>query len=108
LAIPGLIDAYGHCADRRDADGQEALFTEDTHFVVYMNGEGTAPTDDLHGREVAGPPQRARREHGARIVPAYGPKEVCAQANGAKAEGISEWILWDPIVTYTPASCLTA
>jgi hypothetical protein len=51
LAIRGLIDAYAHCADRRDADGQKALFTEDTHFVVYMNGEGTAPTDDLHGRE---------------------------------------------------------
>jgi ketosteroid isomerase-like protein len=51
LAIRELIDAYAHCADRRDADGQKALFTEDTHFVVYMNGEGTDPTEDLHGRE---------------------------------------------------------
>ena len=41
LAIRELIDAYAHCADRRDADGQKALFTEDTHFVVYMNGAGT-------------------------------------------------------------------
>jgi hypothetical protein len=51
LAIRELIDAYAHCADRRDADGQKALFTMDTHFVVYMAGEGTDPTDDLWGRE---------------------------------------------------------
>ena len=51
LAIRELVDAYAFCADRRDADGQKALFTEDTHFVVYMAGEGTDATDDLHGRE---------------------------------------------------------
>ena len=51
LAIRELIDAYAHCADRRDAEGQKALFTEDTHFVVYMEGEGTEPTQDLHRRE---------------------------------------------------------
>jgi SnoaL-like domain len=51
LAIRELIDAYARCADRRDADGQKALFTPDTRFLVYMDGEGTAPTDDLHGRE---------------------------------------------------------
>jgi hypothetical protein len=32
LAIRELFDAYAHCADRRDAKGQMALFTEDTHF----------------------------------------------------------------------------
>lgn len=51
LAIRELIDAYAHCADRRDAESQKALFTEDTHFLVYMNGVGTAPTEDLIGRE---------------------------------------------------------
>ena len=44
LAIRELVDAYAHCADRRDAEGQKALFTEDTHFVVYMDGEGSEPT----------------------------------------------------------------
>ena len=34
LAIRELIDAYAHCADRRDADGQKALFTADARFVV--------------------------------------------------------------------------
>jgi hypothetical protein len=51
LAIRELIDAYAYCADTRDADGQKALFTTDTHFVVYMEGEGYDATDDLHGRE---------------------------------------------------------
>ena len=51
LAIRELVDAYAFCADTRDADGQKALFTDDTHFVVYMSGEGSDPTDDLQGRE---------------------------------------------------------
>jgi hypothetical protein len=51
LAIREVVDAYAYCADSRDADGQKALFTIDTHFVVYMEGEGSEPTDDLHGRE---------------------------------------------------------
>ena len=32
LAIRELVEAYAHCADRRDAKGQMALFTTDTHF----------------------------------------------------------------------------
>ncbi|HEY2601348.1 MAG TPA: nuclear transport factor 2 family protein [Thermoleophilaceae bacterium] len=55
LAIRELVDAYAHCADRRDADGQKALFTMDTHFMVYMEGQGSEPTDDLHGRESLAP-----------------------------------------------------
>ena len=51
LAIRTLVDAYAHCADRRDANGQKSLFTEDMHFVVYMDGQGSEPTQDLHGRE---------------------------------------------------------
>lgn len=51
LAMRELVDAYARCADRSEADGQKALFTEDTHFVVYMDGVGTAPTQDLYGRE---------------------------------------------------------
>jgi hypothetical protein len=51
LAIRELVDAYAHCADRRLAEQQKALFTEDTHFVVYMEGRGTEPTQVLDGRE---------------------------------------------------------
>jgi hypothetical protein len=51
LAIRELVDAYAHCADRRLAEQQKALFTEDTHFVVFMEGQGTEPTQVLDGRE---------------------------------------------------------
>jgi ketosteroid isomerase-like protein len=55
LAIRALVDAYAHCADRRDADRQKALFTDDTHFVVYMDGEDTEPSQELNGREALTP-----------------------------------------------------
>jgi ketosteroid isomerase-like protein len=55
LAIRELVDAYAHCADRRDAAGQMALFTEDTHFVVYMNARDLEPTQELHGRQALVP-----------------------------------------------------
>lgn len=55
LAIRSLVDAYAHCADRRDAHGQKSLFTEDTHFVVYMDGDGTEPTQELDGRDALTP-----------------------------------------------------
>jgi hypothetical protein len=55
LAIRELIDAYAHCADRRDADGQKALFTQDTHFVVYMDGQGSEPSQVLDGRDALAP-----------------------------------------------------
>jgi len=55
LAIRELFDAYAHCADRRDADGQKALFTDDTVFAVYMTGEGSEPTYVLNGREALTP-----------------------------------------------------
>jgi SnoaL-like domain len=55
LAILELIEAYAHCADRRDAKGQVALFTTDTHFVVYMNAKDPKPSQELHSREALAP-----------------------------------------------------
>jgi hypothetical protein len=55
LALRELFDAYAHCADGRDAKGQQALFTEDTHFVVYMDSKSEVPTQDLRGRESLAP-----------------------------------------------------
>jgi len=51
LAIRELFDAYAHCADRRDAAGQKALFTVDTRFAVYMKGDKSEPTYVLQGRD---------------------------------------------------------
>jgi hypothetical protein len=55
LAIQELVDAYAHCADQRDSQAQMALFTEDTHFVVYMDARNPEPTQDLHGRQALAP-----------------------------------------------------
>jgi ketosteroid isomerase-like protein len=55
LAIRELVEAYAHCADLRDAKGQVALFTEDTHFVVYMNAKDPKPSQELHSREALAP-----------------------------------------------------
>jgi ketosteroid isomerase-like protein len=55
LAIRELVEAYAHCADRRDANGQMSLFTPDTHFVVYMNAKAPTPSQELHSREALAP-----------------------------------------------------
>ena len=55
LAIRELIDAYAHCADRRDANGQMALFTENTAFHVFMDSRSPEPTYVLHGRDALAP-----------------------------------------------------
>jgi ketosteroid isomerase-like protein len=55
LAIRELVEAYAHCADRRDAKGQMALFTPDTHFVVFMNAKDPTPSQELHTREALAP-----------------------------------------------------
>jgi hypothetical protein len=55
LAIRELVEAYAHCADRRDASGQMSLFTVDSHFVVYMNAKDPTPSMDLHSRDALAP-----------------------------------------------------
>jgi hypothetical protein len=55
FAIRELIEAYAHCADRRDARGQTSLFTADTHFVVYMDAKDPKPSQELHSREALAP-----------------------------------------------------
>jgi hypothetical protein len=55
LAIRELVEAYAHCADRRDARGQMSLFTMDTHFVVYMDAKDPKPSQELRSREALAP-----------------------------------------------------
>ena len=50
LAIRELIDAYAHCADRRDCEGQMALFTEETRFLVFMDAKAPAPSQTITRR----------------------------------------------------------
>lgn len=51
LAIRELVDRYAYCADTRDARGQMALFTPDTHFVVYMDAKSDIPTQTIDNRD---------------------------------------------------------
>jgi ketosteroid isomerase-like protein len=55
LAIRQIIDAYAHCADRRDAKGQMAFFTTDTVFEVFMDSRSAEPTQTLRGRDALAP-----------------------------------------------------
>src|SRR6266850_5775447 len=55
LAIRELVDAYATCADTRDAEGQMALFTQDTNFVVFMDSRVAEPSYALKGREALAP-----------------------------------------------------
>ena len=65
LAIRQLIDAYAHCADRRDAKGQMALFTEATAFHVFMDSRSVEPTYVLHGRDALAPVFEALNQYQA-------------------------------------------
>src|SRR5258705_6111006 len=69
LAIRELIEAYAHCADRRDAKGQLSLFTPDTHFVVYMNAKDPRPSQAAFARGARASVRRIeqiRRHHALR------------------------------------------
>ncbi|MDB5150156.1 MAG: nuclear transport factor 2 family protein [Mucilaginibacter sp.] len=50
LAIRELIDQYAFCADTRDAEGQMALFIEDTNFIVFMDAKASVPTQVISKR----------------------------------------------------------
>ena len=49
-AIRNLVDQYAYCADTRDAQGQMALFTEDTRFIVFMDAKAPEPTQVINKR----------------------------------------------------------
>jgi hypothetical protein len=82
LAIRELIEAYAHCADRRDAKAQMALFTADTHFVVYMSAKDPKPSQELYSREALGPlfAELNRYEATTHFV---GQSSICKLTDGA-------------------------
>jgi SnoaL-like domain len=55
LAILELVDAYAHCADRRDAKAQMLLFTKNTHFTVFMDAKSEKPSMEVNQREDLAP-----------------------------------------------------
>jgi hypothetical protein len=65
LAIREMVEAYAHCADRRDAEGQMSLFTVDSHFVAYMNAKDSTPSQELDSREKLAPVFRDLNKYNA-------------------------------------------
>ena len=85
LAIRELVDAYAHCADRRDAKGQMALFTDDTRFLVFMDPAAAEPTQELHGRESLAPVFDDLNQYVA-TMHFNGQSTVTLDGNGASGE----------------------
>src|SRR5580698_7725585 len=86
VAIRELVDAYADCADRRDAAGQMALFTPDTHFVVYMDAKSAAPSQELHGRESLAPVFENLNSY---KVTMHFNGQSTVQLDGSRATGVS-------------------
>jgi SnoaL-like domain len=51
VAIRELVDAYAHCADRRDLAGQMSLFTAGVEFLLFNDSRSAEPTQKINGRE---------------------------------------------------------
>lgn len=48
--IRELVDQYAYCADTRDAQGQMAIFTEDTRFEVFYDPKSETPSQVITNR----------------------------------------------------------
>src|ERR1700739_1990945 len=83
LAIRELVDAYAY---RRDATGQMALFTLDTHFVVYMDAKSAIPSQELHGRESLAPVFENLNSY--RVTTHFNGQST-VELDGSKATGVS-------------------
>jgi len=86
LAIRELVDAYAYCADRRDAKGQMALFTPDTHFVVHMDAKSAIPSQELYGRAALAP---VFENLGSHRVTTHFNGQSTVELDGSKATGVS-------------------
>ena len=89
LAIRELVDAYADCADRRDAAGQMALFTEDADFVVYADGGNLVPTQRFRGRTALAP---ICQQLEAYQVTTHINGQSTTRIDGARASGVT-WCL---------------
>jgi hypothetical protein len=116
------VSVFGVAATRPDEVAQDiphmARQTDYISPMVYPShwgpGEYNVPNPNAQPYEIVARSlrdfNRDARNTGARIVPwlqdftlgvTYGPTEVRAQIDAARRDGIKEFLLWDPLVTYT-------
>ena len=86
LAIRELVDAYAYCADRRNAAGQMALFTEDTDFLVFMDSSSPTPTQHLRGRAALAPVFADLNQYQATM---HFNGQVTTMLDGERASGVA-------------------
>lgn len=86
LAIRELVDAYAYCTDRRDTTGQMALFTPNTHFVVYMDAKSSNPTQEVHSRESLAPVFENLKSY---KMTTHFNGQSTVQLDGSRATGVS-------------------
>jgi hypothetical protein len=63
-----------------------ALFTPDTHFVVYMDAKSAIPSQDLHDRESLAPVFENLNSY---KVTAHFNGQSTVKLNGSQATGVS-------------------
>ena len=86
LAIRELVDAYAQCADRRDCEGQMALFTEDTRFAVFMDAKASTASQTITRRADLKPVFDDLRQYEATT---HFNGQSTVALNGAAATGVS-------------------
>ena len=88
-AIRELVDAYARYADRRDAAGQLALFTEDVDFIVYDHSN-PIPTHKVRGRAALAPIcQRLKAFHATMHING----ESTTRIDGPRASGVTSCLV---------------
>src|ERR1700756_4220800 len=97
-AIRGLVDAYAYCADRRDAAGQMALFTDDTELVVFADSRNPQPTQRFRGR--AGLAPVFRELDGCRATMHFNGQST-TRVDGARASGVTYCLVYQLTVDAT-------
>jgi uncharacterized protein (TIGR02246 family) len=105
LAIRELVDAYVYCADRRDAAGLLALFTEDADFVVYADSSNPAPTQKIRGRAALAPVYDQLNAYQATM---HLTGQSITRVDGARASGVTYCLAYQLKVDGTARSLMIA
>jgi SnoaL-like domain len=86
VAIRELVDTFADCADRRDAAGQMALFTEDADYIVYADSSSPVPVQKYRGRAALAP---VCHQLDAYVATMHINGQSTTRVDGARASGVT-------------------